>query len=170
MLAPGENSAKYSCFSPYSTKKVDTFRTAKGERVFTILLYINYKSITKEKIIAMFPKLKERTVELECRDGSIIIAPKLSISEYDELDQVITSVNDKIDGPVNDFSEFNEFISSARKKVTEIVSSHLPEEVREDLWRMSYPETVDLALYLAFGSSITEIKNKAKLDAQKKTA
>ncbi len=106
----------------------------------------------------MFPKLGARTIKVIGANGKEYECDRLSGYEYDQIQQITEDVKNKIsdihDGSDEEQAETMQIdiINDAKDETVNIISEKLPEEIRGDLFRLSYVETIDFAMYLAFGS------------------
>ena len=90
----------------------------------------------------MFPDFGERTVKL-CHKNKVYIVPKLSILQYGNVFEIVNNL---------------ECTVMAGKKLWEVLKPVVPSRVFNCRDSFSYLETVELCMYLAFGSMLNSIK------------
>jgi hypothetical protein len=113
----------------------------------------------------ILPQLGERTVEIKGGNGKVYEVEKFSIDEYDKLNQIIDEVDSKITALGDSQETIREADAITRDgadKIRELVTTHMPDELKGDMFRLQYLKLFDLAMYLVHGTEQNEDGEPAK--------
>tara|TARA_B100000609_G_C17166627_1_gene409282 strand:+ start:109 stop:537 length:429 start_codon:yes stop_codon:yes gene_type:complete len=142
----------------------------------------------------MFPQLGAKSVKLRAADGKEYICPMMGIGDLDNVNDIIestaaiirkeTQVTHKDDQGneiiITDLQEMTaeeaedmmvlsgKRMIEARDRIFVVIKPYLPEEVYNDLFRLSYDDAVALANYLAYGDKEEDSYSSEEVDTKKK--
>ncbi len=109
-----------------------------------------------------FPKLGERTVRLRIGGGEELEVRKLSILDYDKLNELIRKVEQDCATADLDLASRTGLMERGGRRICDLLAPYFPENLSGDLFRLGYAGLIELGMYMAFGSDFDAEGNGSK--------